>query len=320
MKCLVTGGAGFIGSHIVELLLEDPENDVVVLDNLITGSRDNLPPGCTFVEADICSRSALREAMKDVNVVFHNAAFVSIRGSFTKLHNDLYTNCFGPLAVFEEAVHAGVGKIIFASSMAVYGEALLVTVAEETPTMPISPYGLSKLRGEMYLRMLAGRYGFEHVILRYFNTYGTRQTPSDYVGVMTTFIRRALLGEPLTVYGNGRQTRDFVHVRDVARANLLAMKPGVTGTFNIGSGKELSINQLAGMVLDVVPGVKFYEPAPPGEINCICADIRRARDVLGYTPEGDVRATLGELVDWWEQKLRAEGHGDRVKKPKRHVA
>ncbi|HUW55740.1 MAG TPA: NAD-dependent epimerase/dehydratase family protein [Planctomycetota bacterium] len=320
MRCLVTGGAGFIGSHIVELLLEDPGNEVVVVDNLMTGSRDNVSGGCTFIQADICSRSALREAMKDVDVVFHNAAFVSIRGSFAGLHNELYTNCLGTLAVFEEAARARVRKVIFASSMAVYGEALLVTVAEESPTLPLSPYGLSKLRGEMVLRTLAGRCGFEHVILRYFNTYGTRQTPSDYVGVMTTFIRRALLGEPITVYGDGRQTRDFVHVRDVAQANLLAMKSGVTGTFNIGSGHELSINQLADMVLEMVGGAKFYEPAPPGEILCIRADIRRARDVLGYNPRGDIRVVLGELVDWWEQKLRAEGHGDRLRKPRRHVA
>ncbi len=320
MKCLVTGGAGFIGSHIVELLLEEGEHEVVVLDNLITGSRDNLFSGAAFIQGDICDRCAVRRALAGVDVVFHNAAFVSIRGSFTKLHNDLLTNCLGTLTLFEEAARLGVRKVIFASSMAVYGEALLVTVAEESATVPNSPYGLSKLRGEMYLRMLADRYGLERVILRYFNTFGTRQTPSDYVGVMTTFIRRALLGEPLTVYGNGNQTRDFVHVGDVARANLLAMKPGVTGTFNIGSGRELSINQLADMILEIVPGGKFYEPAPPGEITAIRADIRRARDVLGYEPKGDIRQLLGELVVWWEQKLRAQGLGDRITKHKRSVA
>lgn len=306
MRYLVTGGAGFIGSHITELLLEEPDAEVVVMDNLTTGSRDNLFGGCTFVHGDICDRSALREAMAGVDVVFHNAAFVSIRGSFSRLRDDLLTNCLGALTVFEEAARVGVRKVVFASSMAVYGEAPLVSVTEDSPTIPISPYGLSKLRGEMYLRMLAGECGFEHVILRYFNTYGTRQTPSDYVGVMTTFIRRALMGEPIVVYGDGKQSRDFVHVRDVARANILAAGPGVTGTFNVGSGTTLSINELADVILDIIPGKKVYEPEPPGEIACIRADITRAREVLGYEPEGDLRRLCGGLITYWEDKLRAQ--------------
>lgn len=306
MRYLVTGGAGFIGSHIVELLLKQPDAEVIVFDNLFVGSRQNLFYGAAFLQNDIRDRSAVHQAMRGIDVVLHNAAFVSIRGSFSRLESDLSTNCVGTMTVLEEAGRAGVSKVIFASSMAVYGEPVTTSVAEQSCTTPISPYGLSKLRGEMYLRMLAEQHGIEHVVLRYFNTYGTRQTPSDYVGVMTTFIRNALMGEPLVVHGDGNQTRDFVYVGDVARANLLALKPGLSGTFNIGSGIELSINELADMILEVIPGRKVHEGAPPGEITRIRADITRARDVLGYQVQGDIRTLMGDIIEWWERKMRTD--------------
>jgi len=312
MRYLVTGGAGFIGSHIVELLLQEPNAEAAVLDKLSRGSRDNLFPGCEFIHGDIGDRMAVREAMTGTDIVFHDAAFVSIRGSFDRLRDDIATNCLGTATVFEEAARARVRKIVFASSMAVYGQPESTTAAEDTPAVPVSPYGLSKLRGEMVLRMFAEKHGFEHASLRYFNTYGTRQTPSDYVGVMTTFIRQALQGEPLTVYGDGKQTRDFVHVGDIARANLLAARPGVTGVFNIGSGVELSINQLADMILELLGGGKVCLPAPPGEIDRICADITRAESELGYEPQTTIRTALPEIIEYWDGQLQARGLKTRV--------
>ena len=303
MRYLVTGGSGFIGSHIAELLLALPDADVVVLDNLSVGLRENVPDAAVFVQGDICDPLTVRQVMAGVDVVFHEAAFVSIRGSFTRLHDDFATNGLGTLTVFEEAARANVRKVVFASSMAVYGNPATVVVSEQTPAAPNSPYGLSKLRGEMMLRMFAETHGFEAVALRYFNTFGTRQTPSDYVGVMTTFIRQALTGVPLTVYGDGNQTRDFIHVGDVARANVLAAADGVSGVFNVGTGIELSVNALAARVLDVVGGSVEHHPAPPGEIPRIRADIRLATNALAFEPYGDLGQLMPHVVAYWADRL-----------------
>jgi len=302
MKYLVTGGAGFIGSHIAKELIEKKE-DVVVFDNLSVGVEKNVPTGCKLIAGDIRDRVKLSEAMKDVDVVFHNAAFVSIRGSFERLREELDTNCIGTLNVLEAASDQGVKKVVFASSMAVYGEPKRLPVDESHPLNPVSPYGLSKLRGELYCKIFDENHGLKSVILRYFNTYGIGQTPSPYVGVITTFINQALRKKPLTVLGNGNQTRDFIWVEDVARANVLAASSNVSGAFNIGKGVEISINQLANMIIKHLGGNKVHLDKPAGEVNRIFADISKAKKLLNYRPKGELEKILPFLVDWWRKKI-----------------
>ena len=301
MRFLVTGGAGFIGSHIAKMLVD--KGDVVVFDNLSVGAKENVPMGCKLIVEDIRNRVKLSEAMKDVDVVFHNAAFVSIRGSFERLREELDINCLGTLNVLETASDQGVKKVIFASSMAVYGEPKRLPVDESHPLNPVSPYGLSKLRGELYCRIFDENQGLKSVILRYFNTYGIGQTPSPYVGVITTFINQALSKKPLTVFGDGNQTRDFVWVEDVARANVSAAFSNVSGTFNIGRGAEFSINQLADMIINHSGGSRVYLDKPAGEINRIFADISKAKELLNYNPKGKLEKLLPLLIDWWRKKI-----------------
>jgi len=304
MKFLVTGGAGFIGSHIAEELIRTGKGEVIVFDDLSVGKAENIPAGCTFIEGDIRHKKKLARAMKDVDLVFHNAAFVSIRGSFERLREELDINCLGTLNVLEAAVERGVKKVIFASSMAVYGEPRYLPVDDEHPLNPISPYGLSKARGEQYCKIFREKHGLSTVALRYFNTYGMRQSPSPYVGVITTFINQALNGEPLTVFGDGNQARDFVWVKDVARANILAAFSDVNGAFNVGSGIETSINQLADLVMKYLGGKTIHLEKPPGEVTRIVADISRTRKLLNYEPQGDLSQLLPTLIEGWSRKYR----------------
>jgi UDP-glucose 4-epimerase len=303
MKFLITGGAGFIGSHIAQQLLEEKGGEVVVLDNLSVGKKENVPAGCRFVLGDIREKALLSEVLRGVDVVFHNAAFVSIRGSFEKLEEDLAVNCQGTLNVIAAACENKVKKIIFASSMAVYGEPQKVLVDENAALNPNSPYGLSKLKGEMYCRLFSEKIEIIPVVLRYFNTSGIRQTPSPYVGVITTFINQALQGRPLTIYGNGNQKRDFVWVKDVARCNVLAAAASFGGVFNVGSGRELSINQVADLILKQLGGEKVYVESPPGEIKNIRADIARAKKELNFCPQGDLAKLLPEMIEWWRKNI-----------------
>jgi UDP-glucose 4-epimerase len=302
MRYLVTGGAGFIGSHIVRRLELERNAEVVVLDNLSVGSRRNVPSNCRLVEGDINDAAALGRALEGVAVVFHLAAFVSIRGSFERPEADLRDNCQGMLSVFRKAGECGVRRVVFASSMGVYGEPKRLPVSEDDPAAPVSPYGLSKLRGEMYGKSLSAKYGYSFIALRYFNTYGAGQTPSDYVGVLTSFINMALDSRPLTIYGDGTQTRDLVWVEDIAEASVLAAQSKAEGIFNIGSGTEVSINELARAVQECISAAAVHVAAPAGEIRRMCADISRARGLLGYSPSGKLAEQLPSIVDYWRRK------------------
>lgn len=296
-KALVTGGAGFIGSHIAEALVAEGFDEVIALDNLTVGRRENVSAGVTLVVGDIRDAQLLRTVLEGAEAVFHNAAFVSIRGSFDRLEDDLDVNCNGTLRLLRASVEAQVKKFVFASSMAVYGEPATFPVREDTPLLANSPYGLSKGRGEMYCRIFAERHGIETTVLRYFNTFGPRQTPSPYVGVVTTFISQALSGRPLTVYGDGSQRRDFVGVKDVANANILALRRTGGGVFNVASGSELSVEEVADEILRCLgKGEKVHLPPPSGEIPRMLADISRARDLLAFTPTRELRRSIPELI------------------------
>jgi len=302
MKFLITGGAGFIGSHIAEELVD--KGEVVVFDNLSVGKKDFVPNGCTFIKGDIKNKKEISNAMKDVDIVFHDAAFVSIRGSFEKIREVLENNFLGTLNVFESAKDNNVDKIIFASSMDVYGEPQYLPVDENHPLNTKSLYGLSKIAGEMFCKTFEEKYGIKCTALRFFNTYGTRQTPSPYVGVITNFIVQALEKKPLMVYGDGNQTRDYVWVKDVSRANILVAFSKKTGVFNIGSGEEMSVNHIADFIIKHLGSKKIYLKKPPGEIKRMRADISRAKKLLNYNPKGKLSEILPTLIEWWQNKTR----------------
>ena len=301
LKFLITGGAGFIGSHIAEKLIKQDRGEVVVFDNLSVGQKENIPQGCQFIQGDIRNKTEITKAIGGVDIIFHDAAFVSIRKSFDKLEEEFENNCLGTLNVLRAAEKNKVKKIIFASSMAVYGQPEKLPVSENHKTQPNSPYGLSKLRGEIYCQIFAKNTGLKYTILRYFNTYGIKQTPSDYVGVTTIFINQALNQKPMTIFGDGKQTRDFVWVEDIAEANLLAAFSDKQGIYNIGSGNQISINELAVGIKKELGGEIVYQEAPGGEIDHIEADISKAQKELAYQPKGDFFKILPEIIKWWQE-------------------
>jgi UDP-glucose 4-epimerase len=303
-RALITGGAGFIGSHIGNKLIEKGK-EVVVFDNLSVGTLDNVPKGAKFIKGDITDYKSLETAMKDCDTVFHDAAFVSIRGSFEKMRLEIDSNVIGTLNVFEAAVKSGVKKIIYASSMGVYSPPPddHPIVNENSPNYPPSFYGFSKLRGEEYAKHFEKEFGLKTISLRYFNTYGIKQTVSPYVGVTTIFINNVLNKKPMIIFGDGLQTRDFVWVEDIAQANILAAESPVSNqVFNVGSGKSFSILDVAKWIKENIGGEIKFDTVPPGEIRHIRADITKIKSTLNYNPKGDFQKTLPKIIDWWKIK------------------
>ncbi|MCC6501850.1 MAG: NAD-dependent epimerase/dehydratase family protein [Deltaproteobacteria bacterium] len=298
-KALVTGGAGFIGSHIAGRL-KALGMEVAVIDDLSMGSLENLPSCVEFHHGSILDQALMKKALAGVDIVFHNAAKVSIRNSFDDIYGDTETNVLGTVNVLREAGKAKIKKFIFASSMAVYGDRARLPVAEDGILEPISPYGAGKLAAEAYVRQLARYYGFESVVLRYFNTYGPGQTLTPYVGVITIFINSLLQGRPPMVFGSGAQVRDFVYVGDVAEANILAMKSSVNGmAVNVGTGKGTSVNDIASLLISRLgPGLEpVRAPLPLGEPKDSVADITRARNLLGFDPRTRVEHAISEVIE-----------------------
>ena len=295
-RVLVTGGAGFIGSHLAAHLSQS--NDVRVLDSLAKGSRDAVPADATLLEGDVRNTEAVADAVSDVDVVFHQAAQVSVAASVEAPVPSHETNVAGTLAVLEAARTHDV-RVVFASSAALYGHPQSLPVDETHPASPTSPYGLDKLTGDHYTRLYADLYGLETVALRYFNAYGPGQTGGDYAGVITVFLNQALAGEPLTVEGDGDQTRDFIFVTDLVQANVLAATTQETGiAFNVGTGESVSILELAEIVREVTDADSEIVHGPPreGDIDHSRADISRAREVLGFEPTVDLRDGLQRTV------------------------
>ncbi len=251
MKILVTGGSGFIGSHIVEHYLGKAE-EIRVLDNLRTGYRRNLDGlECTFIEGSITDREAVAKAVEGVDYIFHMAALVSVPESMSKPSECVDINVHGLLNVLEAAAAAGVKKLVFASSAAIYGDNPAVPKLETMLPEPKSPYAVTKLDGEYYLDLFTRERRLETAAIRFFNVFGPRQDPKGaYAAAVPIFIEKALKGEDITVYGDGEQTRDFIYVKDIVGAlSFAAETPGVTGVFNAGYGGQMTINDLATKII-----------------------------------------------------------------------
>ena len=302
MRALVTGGAGFIGSNIVEQLLIDG-HEVAVLDNLITGYRCNLDPfpQVHFIEGDIREDTALARAMGGVEIVFHLAASVGNKRSIDCPVDDAEVNIIGTLKVLTAAVRAGVRKVVFSSSAGIFGELKTLPIREDHPCEPDSPYGASKLGAEKECLVFAKLYDIEAVCLRYFNVYGPNQRFDAYGNVIPIFVFQMLRGEPLTIYGDGEQTRDFVHVKDVVQANLRsAMARGVSGTFNIASGTRITINDLVERIQRTSGMRPVVRHAPPraGDVRHSLADISAAREAFAYSPSMGLDEGLSGYIRW----------------------
>ena len=273
MRAVVTGGAGFVGSHVAEALLARGD-EVIVIDGLSTGKRENVPPGATLVEHDV-----RRPFEVDADVVFHLAAQADVRVSVADPGFDAEVNVLGTVRVLEAARLAG-AQVVFASTGgAIYGECER-PAREDDELRPLSPYGVSKLAGEEYLAAYNRLHGTSHVSLRFGNVYGPRQDPHGEAGVVAIFMGRLREGKPLTIFGDGTQTRDYVYAGDVARATLLAV--GHAGVFNVGTGKETSVLELAKLVGDAEI---VHAPARPGELQRSFLDPARAEAELGFRAE-----------------------------------
>jgi len=309
-RVLVTGGAGFIGSHIAEAYLAAGW-EVTALDDLSRGKASQVPKGVPLVVADIRSEAA-RDAVATgrFDVLNHHAAQIDVRLSVERPALDADINIAGFVNLLDGAARGGIRRVVFASSGGVvYGNPDTIPTPESAPKRPVSPYGVSKLSGEHYLRALGDLHGFEGVALRYANVCGPRQDPKSEAGVVSIFVSRLLAGNPLLVFGDGRQTRDYVSVKDVARANVMAstvpMPSGEdhdTRAFNIATGVERSVLELAEAVGRVVgrrPELKM-EPARPGEILRSALDVRKAGQVLGWRPEVAFDDGLAMLMDWFK--------------------
>lgn len=305
MRALVTGGAGFIGSHVVELLLAKGHR-VAVIDDLSTGKRENLPPGVQFYRLSLLD-SQLPDIIRQIepDVVFHEAAQVKVSRSLADPVQDARINIEGSLRLLEACREAGLPKVVYASSAAVYGEPQAVPLPEEHPLAPLSPYGLSKLTVERYLAIYHVLYGLHYAVLRYANVYGPRQDSSGEGGVVAIFADRVVRGKPLVIFGDGSQTRDFVYVGDVAAANLRAANPELPGELvvNVGTGREISVNELARTLAEQagsdLPFV--YEAPRPGEIQRSSLANGRAVSVLGWQPATTLAEGLAKTLTWYRE-------------------
>lgn len=306
MLALVTGGAGFIGSNLVDALVEQGHT-ARVLDDLSTGFAQNLNPKAELFEGDIADEAVVRSAVEGVEVVFHQAAH---RAVFRSVEHPLSTdtaNTHGTLTVLDAARHAGVRRVVYASSSSVYGGAEQMPTPESAPTVPRSPYAVSKLAGEHYCRVYAELFDIETVALRYFNVYGPRQRPeSQYAAVIPLFIDALRSGNPPTVHGDGLQSRDFAYIDDVVAANIAAATADSAKcsgkAYNIAGGSAYSLMDLLrilGEILEVTPEPVHVDPRP-GDVRHTRADITAASQDLGFTPGVTFEDGLRRTADWFQ--------------------
>ena len=313
-KFLVTGGAGFIGSHIVDRLLNEGF-EVTVIDNLDTGCLENVAhhkdnKRFHFVKGDIRDYSLVKRTVKGADAVFHEAALASVILSIRDPTITNEINVVGTLNLLKASLDLGVKRFVYASSAAVYGNTNRVQKKEDMPLNPTSPYGVSKLAAEKYVEIFHELYGLETVSLRYFNVYGPRQRLDEkwaYGSVINIFLDRLLRNMPPVIYGDGKQTRDFVYVKDAVEANMLALRrnDAVGETFNIGTGKRITVNKVAQLLKRMTSKENLenvYSDSRLGDVRHGYADISKAIRILNYEPKFSIERGLGELVNWYVQK------------------
>ena len=313
MKYLVTGGAGFIGSHIAQALLEQGQS-VRILDNFSSGKRENIAElsrqfgqhQLEVLEGDVRDASRVNEAVSGIEIIFHEAAFVSVPQSMDEPQECFDVNLTGTSLLFEAARRAGVRRAVVASSAAVYGESEVFPLIEETPLMPKSPYAVSKRVNEMYAELFTNSFNFEVVALRYFNVYGPRQRPdSIYAAAVPIFARRLMDGKPITIFGDGGQTRDLINVRDIVRANIMASEhPNAAGkVFNICTGVETRLLDLLEVLYDLFPNAPQPEFAAPraGDLYRSVGSPQKAAEVMGFRAQVSLEDGLKETVAWMRE-------------------
>ena len=304
MRTLVTGGAGFIGSHLVEELLRSGHR-VRVLDNFSSGRRENLealPGKPEILEGDLRDAELVKTAVREVEVIFHLAAFISVSNSITDPETCFSINVAGTVNLLEAARQSGTRKVVVSSSAAVYGNTTVFPTSEETPLQPLSPYAVSKQVNELYAGLYTRTLGLPVIALRYFNVYGPRQRPdSDYAAAIPIFLRQLVAGEPITIHGDGKQSRDFIFVKDVARANLLAAETDAAGeAINICTGHETSLLDLLEELSELsptIPQVRFDGPRP-GDVYRSTGCPEKAIRMLGFTPRTSLTEGLKQTVEW----------------------
>ena len=305
MKILVTGGAGFIGSHTTDALVA-AGHSVAVLDNLSAGKREQVNPAARFYQIDLREADRVREAVAQERpeAIFHLAAQMDVRRSVADPVYDAQVNLVGMLNLMEAARVNGLRRVVFSSTGgAIYGEQEAYPCDEDHPTRPLSPYGVAKLATERYLFFYKVQYGIDYLAMRYANVYGPRQDPHGEAGVVAIFCGRMLEGKPVTIFGTGEQTRDYVFVADVVQANLAALDAAVTGAVNIGTGLETSVNRLfealAGSSYEIKP---VYAPARPGEQQRSVISPARAARELNWHPKVALDDGLARTLAFFKQR------------------
>ena len=309
MKILITGGAGFIGSHTVDALVASGKHQVSIIDNLSAGKRHQVNPAAHFHELDLRDADAVRRVIdaETPEVIVHLAAQMDVRRSVADPPYDAQVNVVGFLNLMESARQHGLRRVIFSSTGgAIYGEQETFPAPEDHPLHPVSPYGITKLATEAYLFFYKVQYGIDYTALRYGNVYGPRQDPHGEAGVVAIFCGRMLEGKPCTIFGDGKQTRDYVFVGDVVRANLAAASANVSGTINVGTGIETSVNDLyhtLGTVADVTRGPE-YAAARPGEQSRSVISPARAAQLLNWRPQVDLAHGLDQTFTYFKERNR----------------
>jgi UDP-glucose 4-epimerase len=298
MTILVTGGAGFIGSHIVEHF--HTTDQVIVLDSLRSGFRANIDPfGVRFIQGSVTDAPLVNEVMKGVDFVFHLAALVSVPESMDKPLETVDINVQGTLHILEAARTHKVKKVVISSSAAIYGDNPAVPKIESMLPEPRSPYAITKLDDEYYAKLFTTDFGLPVACLRYFNVFGPRQSPkSQYAAAVPIFIDRCLRGEEIVIYGDGEQTRDFIYVKDIVAANILGATSELTGVSNVANGKSVTINELADMIVRLTGNSVPIRHAPvrAGDVKHSLADTTRVRDA-GFTPSTSLEIGLRETIE-----------------------
>lgn len=302
MKVLVTGGAGFIGSHVTEHLLARG-HEVAIIDNLSRGKRENVPDSVPFYESDILSGCPEAFGQFEPEAVVHHAAQIDVRRSVREPDFDAEVNVVGTIRLLENCLRHNVRKVVFASSGgAIYGKQQIFPASEEHPEYPASPYGVSKLAGERYLHYYWLQHGIDYAALRYSNVYGPRQDPHGEAGVVAIFSKNLTSGSTSTINGSGDQTRDYVYVGDVARANVIALETDFpSGAYNIGTGIETSVNQLYSMLQSITKQdlPPQHGPAKPGEQARSSLDTRKAARLLRWKPRVDLAEGLKQTLEFF---------------------